>query len=64
MSKFSSKPGHVGTVRSLPDIRGLVFFGTCTCGWRGANHPTVPDMPSASQRAAAEMHEHLHNVDE
>lgn len=53
---------HVAVLRTLPDIRGLVAFATCTCGWRSANHPSVPTAEAAKKRATDEMDEHLRSV--
>ena len=53
---------HEVNMRALPDIRGLVFFATCSCGWRGANHPSVMGSAEASQRATADVHEHLASI--
>lgn len=53
---------HVAVLRTLPDIRGLVAFSTCTCGWRSANHPSATDAATAKKRATDEMDEHLRSV--
>jgi len=43
--------GHTVSIKALPDIRGLVYFATCECGWRGENHPSIPTVAQASERA-------------
>ena len=53
---------HVAVLRTLPDIRGLVAFASCSCGWRSDNHPSVPDVETAKKRATDEMDEHLRSV--
>jgi hypothetical protein len=50
---------HTADVRTLPDIRGLVAYAVCSCGWRGTNHPSIPTAASAVTRATADMHVHL-----
>jgi len=54
---------HDISVKALPDVRGLVFFARCSCGWRGANHPSVPSVAEASQRATADAKEHRRETD-
>jgi hypothetical protein len=56
---------HIAVTRSLADIRGLVLFASCTCGWRGPNHcanGATLTTAEASQRAAADADEHLRKV--
>lgn len=51
---------HTGNVRTDPDIRGLVLYGRCTCGWSGPRHPaTSAEVGEAQKRAAHDLREHL-----
>jgi hypothetical protein len=53
---------HVAVLRTQPDLRGVVAFATCTCGWHGANHPSIPNVETAKKRATDEMDQHLRSV--
>ena len=54
---------HDISVKALPDIRGLVFFARCSCGWRGPNHPSIPTVAEASQKATAHAEKHRRDTD-
>jgi hypothetical protein len=50
---------HDAAVKAETDGFGLVFYACCLCGWRGPNHPGIPTVAEASQRASANKEEHL-----
>lgn len=53
---------HVCQVKTLADIRGIVAFAICTCGWRAENHPSIPTAAEAVTKATADMHKHLQSI--
>jgi hypothetical protein len=64
--------GHVASVKTEPDVRGVVAYAWCLCGWRGPNHPggelrqtlgIYPTVEEARRRATDDMMEHLRKVD-
>ena len=52
---------HIAHVRLLPDVRGLLFFAVCSCGWRGPNHPGFgePSMTNSRERAYSDLTQHV-----
>ena len=51
---------HVGDVRTEPDIRGVVIYGRCLCGWRGPTHPAAAGkIGEAKVKALADLTAHL-----
>lgn len=55
MNVPASPVDHVAHVRLLPDVRGVVYFAVCSCGWLGSNHPAVGGVEAGVARARANV---------